>query len=158
MTLDVVFLGSSQSAFSARHFNALLAAPCNLLAVVDVPPANRDSTNPLPEGLPRFSDVARQRGLPIFEATNTKDPDFLDQLRALQPDLFIAAGYALILKPETLAIPRLMAVNFHASLLPYYRGKHPVFRTLRGGERWAGLTVHVMDPGIDTGDIIYHDR
>jgi methionyl-tRNA formyltransferase len=40
-------------------------------------------------------------------------------------------------------------------LLPHYRGKHPVFWTLRGGEVWAGLTVHRMDPGIDTGDIIY---
>lgn len=73
----------------------------------------------------------------------------------MEPDLFLAVGYALILKPPILAVPKLLAANFHASLLPHYRGKHPVFWTLRGGERWAGLTVHVMDPGIDTGDIIY---
>jgi methionyl-tRNA formyltransferase len=48
-----------------------------------------------------------------------------------------------------------LAANFHASLLPDYRGKHPVFWTLRGGERWAGLTVHALDAGIDTGDILY---
>jgi methionyl-tRNA formyltransferase len=59
------------------------------------------------------------------------------------------------LKPPTLAISHLAAVNFHASLLPEYRGKHPVFWTLRDGRPWAGLTVHRMDPGIDTGDIIY---
>jgi methionyl-tRNA formyltransferase len=49
----------------------------------------------------------------------------------------------------------LLAVNFHASLLPNYRGKHPVLWALRNNEKWSGLTVHVMDPGIDTGDIIY---
>jgi methionyl-tRNA formyltransferase len=76
-------------------------------------------------------------------------------MRALAPDLFIAVGYAQILEPEILVVPKLFAANFHASLLPRYRGKHPVFWTLRAGERWAGLTVHLMDQGIDTGDIIY---
>jgi methionyl-tRNA formyltransferase len=64
-------------------------------------------------------------------------------------------GYDRILKPTILAVPRLLAANFHASLLPQFRGKHPVFWTLRNSDRWAGLTVHFMDPGIDTGDIIY---
>jgi methionyl-tRNA formyltransferase len=64
-------------------------------------------------------------------------------------------GYDRILKPTILAVPRLLAANFHASLLPQFRGKHPVFWTMRNSERWAGLTVHIMDPGIDTGDIIY---
>ena len=64
-------------------------------------------------------------------------------------------GYDRILNPQILAVPKFLAANFHASLLPLYRGKHPVFWTLRGGERFAGLTVHEMDPGIDTGDIIY---
>jgi methionyl-tRNA formyltransferase len=125
------------------------------VAVVDVPPAWRDSTNPLPAGLPNIAQVAGQRGIPVFSPTSPNDPDFVEQMRALAPDLFLAIGYSLILKPAILAVPKLLAANFHASLLPHYRGKHPVFWTLRGGERWAGLTVHVMDPGIDTGDIIY---
>ena len=63
-----------------------------------------------------------------------------------------------LLKPALLSIPRLLAVNFHASLLPAYRGKHPVFWALRNGERQAGLTAHVMDPHFDTGDILYQVR
>jgi methionyl-tRNA formyltransferase len=80
---------------------------------------------------------------------------FLAEMNSLAPDLFVAVGYSLILGPTVLSVPRMLAVNFHASLLPDYRGKHPVFWTLRGDEPWAGLTVHAMDPGIDTGDIIY---
>jgi len=57
-----------------------------------------------------------------------------------------------------LGIPRIVAANFHASLLPAYRGKHPVFWALRHGERSAGLTVHVMDPHIDTGDVLYRTK
>jgi methionyl-tRNA formyltransferase len=60
-----------------------------------------------------------------------------------------------LLKPPLLSIPHIIAINFHASLLPSYRGKHPVFWALRNGERQAGLTAHVMDPHFDTGEILY---
>lgn len=70
----------------------------------------------------------------------------------------MAAGYMLLLKSEVLAVPRVIAANFHASLLPAYRGKHPVFWALRAGEPWCGLTIHEMSPGLDTGDIIFQVR
>lgn len=155
MTLRVVFFGNSESVFTSRHFAALLDAPCAIAAVVDVPPARRTSTNPLPPGLPNALDVAFQRGIPYFEADSPNAPEFVEAMRALGPDLFIAAGYMLILKEAVLSVPCIIAANFHASLLPHYRGKHPVFWALRNGERSAGLTVHAMDPGIDTGDILY---
>lgn len=155
MGIRVVFWGNSQSVFSSRHFSVLQDSSCNLAAVVDVPAAKQDSTNPLPDGLPNFIDVARQKKIPVFAPDNPNMPAFVNELRSLAPDLFIAVGYALILKPALLVVPAQIAANFHASLLPHYRGKHPVFWTLRNGERWAGLTVHRMDPGIDTGDIIY---
>ena len=155
MGLRVIFWGNSQSTFSGHHFQGLADVPCELAAVVDVPPSKQGSTNPLPAGLPDFVDVARGLDIPALAPVNPSEPSFIEQIRALAPDLFIAVGYALILKPALLSVPRLLSANFHASLLPHYRGKHPVFWTLRGGERWAGLTVHVMDPGIDTGNIIY---
>lgn len=155
MSIRVVFWGNSQSVFSSRHFEALQSVPCELAAVVDVPPSNRDSTNPLPSGLPNFIDESEQNQIPVFSPEDPNEPGFVNAVKGLTPDLFIAVGYGLILKPAILAAPKIIAANFHASLLPCYRGKHPVFWTLRGGERLAGLTVHAMDPGIDTGDIIY---
>jgi methionyl-tRNA formyltransferase len=153
--LKVVFWGSSFSEFSNRHFEALLDASCELIAVVDLPPGEQGSTNPMPADVPDFVNVARSMNIPVHSPHNTVAPLFRRRMRALAPDLFIAVGYAQILKPEILVVPKLFAANFHASLLPRYRGKHPVFWTLRAGERWAGLTVHLMDQGIDTGDILY---
>lgn len=157
--LRVVFFGNSQSVFSNRFFTPLLDAPCELTGVVDVPPAKRQSTNPwTTSGLPSFVDAARARGTPVFEPPNPNSPDFVEALTAIVPDLFIAAGYMFLLKPPLLSIPHITSVNFHASLLPAYRGKHPVFWALRNGERQAGLTAHVMDPKFDTGDILYQVR
>ena len=158
-SLRIVFFGNSQSLFSNRFFSPLLDAPCKLVGVVDVPPEKRQSTNPwTATGLPGFVDTARARGIPAFEPINPNTPDFIGKLTAFSPDLFLAAGYMFRLKPQLLSIPRLVAINFHASLLPAYRGKHPVFWALRNGERWAGLTAHVMDPRFDTGDILYQVR
>jgi methionyl-tRNA formyltransferase len=59
------------------------------------------------------------------------------------------------LKADLLAVPRIVSANVHASLLPAYRGKHPVFWALRHGEDYSGLTLHAMDASLDTGDILY---
>lgn len=155
MPVRVVFFGNSASTFTARHFRALLNVSAELVAVVDVPPNRKNTTNPLPDDLPDFVEEANRQGIEVFEPASPNDSAFIAKVREKKPALFIAAGYASILKEEILAVPHLVAANFHASLLPDYRGMHPVFWTLRGGERWAGLTVHVMDQGIDTGDIIY---
>jgi methionyl-tRNA formyltransferase len=158
-SLRLVYFGNSQSAFSNRFFTPLLDAPCQLVGVVDVPPAKRQSTNPWTEtGLPSFVDAARARGTPAFEPSNPNTPDFVGSLADLAPDMFLAAGYMFLLKPPLLSIPRIVAINLHASLLPAYRGKHPVFWALRNGERQVGLTAHVMDPRFDTGDIVYQVR
>jgi methionyl-tRNA formyltransferase len=155
MAVRVVFFGNSLSSFSARHFAALLDAPCDLVGVVDVPAAKQNTTNPLAAGLLNFVVEARKRSIPIYQPSDPNIPAFSAKLANLNPDLFLAAGYAIILKEKILALPDLLAVNFHASLLPDYRGKHPVFWALRNNEKWSGLTVHVIDAGIDTGDIIY---
>lgn len=156
--LRVVFFGNSQSVFSNRHFQALLETPCELVGLVDAPLSKRTSTNPTQTDLPNFVEVARQGGTPVFEPDSPNLPEFVEATRGLSPDLFLAAGYTNLLKAQILAVPRLLAANFHASLLPAYRGKHPVFWALRHAERWAGLTVHVMDLGLDTGHILYQVR
>ena len=157
--LRIIFFGNSQSVFSNRFFTPLVDTPCDLAGVVDVPPAKRQSTNPwTASGIPSFVDTSRVRGTPVFEPSNPNTPDFQETLAGLAPDLFLAAGYMFLLKPPLISIPRLLAVNLHASLLPAYRGKHPVFWALRNGERQAGLSAHVMDPHFDTGDILYQVR
>ncbi len=158
MNIRIVFFGNSQSVFSNRHFQALTETPYELVGVVDVPPSKRTSTNPATIDFPSFVEVARQQVVPVFEPASPNLPEFVKAMSDLSPDLFVAIGYANLLKEQLLSVPRILPVNFHASLLPAYRGKHPVFWALRNGERWSGLTVHVMDTGIDTGDILYQVR
>jgi len=133
-SLRVVFFGNSQSEFSNRLFTPLLNAPCELVGMVDAPPIKRQSTNPWKAtGQPSFVEAARAGGIPVFEPANPNTSDFIETLGSLAPDLFLAAGYMFLLKPALLSIPRIVAINFHASLLPAYRGKHPVFWALRNG-------------------------
>jgi methionyl-tRNA formyltransferase len=153
-----VFFGSSDSVFSNRHFAALAEAECAVAAVVDVPPGRRVSTNVSRPAGGSFVEIARQKGIPFFEPASPNDPGFIRDMGAFHPDLFMAVGYMLLLKPAVLAVPRVVAANFHASLLPAYRGKHPVFWALRNGEPWSGLTVHEMSAGLDTGDIMFQVR
>ena len=152
--MRVVFFGTASGAFSNRHFAALLGAPCEVVAVVDAPPGGPASTNTA-ASTSRFVDEAARRGIPVFAPIRPGAADFREALTALQPDLFLAAGYTGIFKAPLLAVPRLFTANFHASLLPAYRGLHPLFWALRNGERQVGITVHVVDEGIDTGDILY---
>jgi methionyl-tRNA formyltransferase len=156
--VGAVFFGSSDSVFSNRHFRSLMEGKCAVAAVVDVPPARRVSTNSSRQPGGSFVELARRKGIPCFEPTSPNSPDFIRDIRALEPDLFMAAGYMLLLKSEVLGVPRVIAANFHASLLPAYRGKHPVFWALRNGEPWCGLTIHEMSPGLDTGDIVFQVR
>ncbi|MDX1435400.1 MAG: methionyl-tRNA formyltransferase [Anaerolineales bacterium] len=158
MSLRVVFFGNQQSVFTSRHFQALRKTNTKLVAVVDAPGHRRSTSNPLPPGYDNFVEIAAAQDAPLFSPDNLGDQSLVAELAGLDPDVFLAVGYPLILKPSLLSVPRRLAVNFHASLLPDYRGRHPVFWALRAGERWSGLTVHVMDPGVDTGDILYQVR
>ena len=153
-----VFFGSSDSVFSNRLFSALIEGGCAVAAVVDVPPARRASTNSARQEGGSFVEIARKMGIPCFEPASPNAAEFVREIRALEPDFFMAVGYMLLLKSDVLAVPRVIASNFHASLLPAYRGKHPVFRALRNGEPFSGLTIHEMSPGLDTGDIIFQVR
>jgi methionyl-tRNA formyltransferase len=152
--MRVVFFGTSSGAFSNRHFAELLRAPCSVVAVVDAPPGGPASTNAA-ASTSSFVDEARRLGIPVFAPAKPNAADFREALAALEPDLFLAAGYTGIFKAPLLAVPRLLTANFHASLLPAYRGLHPLFWALHHGEKEAGITVHAVDEGIDTGDILY---
>ena len=103
--------------------------------------------------------VARSRGLTLLtQPPKAQLPRFLDEIRALEPDVLLVWSYSMILPPELLAIPRMGAVNVHGGLLPEYRGGHVMNWALINGERESGATLHYMDAGIDTGPVIAERR
>lgn len=95
-------------------------------------------------------------GLPsecIFDGNTLRDEVTLKKIKKLSPDIILASFWGVILKEELLKIPPMGCVNFHPGLLPYNRGMNPnVWPFIEGTP--AGVTLHYMDSGIDTGDII----
>src|SRR5439155_23145548 len=77
-----------------------------------------------------------------------------DELRALSPDLIVVAAYGLILPQAVLDIPSKGCLNVHASLLPKYRGASPIAFAILAGEAHTGVTIMLMDAGLDTGPIL----
>ncbi|HXU72773.1 MAG TPA: methionyl-tRNA formyltransferase [Polyangia bacterium] len=147
--LRVVFMGSPE--FAVPCLDALLATE-NVVAVVTQPdkPAGRGL------GLqpPAVKVRALAAGVPVMQPTSVRKPPFLDELRALAPDVCVVVAYGKILPPEVLAAPKHGCLNVHASLLPKYRGAAPIQWAIIRGERETGVTLMQMDAGMDTGDML----
>lgn len=100
------------------------------------------------------SRLAREAGIPVRTPTTLKDPALQVELAALGADALVVAAYGLIIPPAMLAIPRLGAINIHASLLPRWRGAAPIQRAILAGDRATGITIMQMDAGLDTGPML----
>lgn len=101
---------------------------------------------------------AEQYGLPILQPTSfRKDPDARPSLEALSPDLLVVAAYGLILPRSVLALPTHGAINVHASLLPAYRGASPITAAILDGLDQTGVSIMLMDAGMDTGPVLAQD-
>lgn len=90
----------------------------------------------------------------VISCHNPNSPEFVERVRALRVDLIVVANFNRILKSTLLSAPRLGGVNVHASLLPKYRGPSPLYWVLANREKSTGVTIHYIDEGIDTGDIV----
>ncbi len=97
---------------------------------------------------------AEQEGLEVFQPRSLKKPEVMERLGRVEPDVIVVAAYGKILPPRILALPRLGCVNVHASLLPKYRGAAPIQWAIIRGEQETGVTIMLMDEGLDTGPIL----
>lgn len=98
--------------------------------------------------------LAWEHAIPVWQVARLSDPPTLALLANLQPDLLVVACFPSIFPASVLQLPRYGCLNLHPSLLPAYRGPAPLFWMARQGERQAGVTLHFMDQGADTGDIV----
>jgi len=93
-------------------------------------------------------------GVEVVEWEREAGPEQVARLRALTPDLGIVAWWPFLLRPEVFTVPPLGCLNFHPSLLPHGRGKHPNFWALREGTPF-GVSLQFVDVGIDTGPVAF---
>jgi methionyl-tRNA formyltransferase len=103
---------------------------------------------------PRLKGLAAAASIALIRTRNANDADTLAALRALTPDLLVSIYFNHRLKHQVLAIAPYGAINVHPSLLPRHRGPLPSFWIVAAGEDRAGVTVHWIDEGIDSGDIL----
>lgn len=152
--MRIAFFGTPEPA--ARYLEPLVRAGHELVAVVTQPdrPAGR-GRQPRPSPV---RQVAEELGLRVMTPEDAADPEFLDQLRALAPEVGVVVAYGQILRTELLTLPPRGFLNVHYSLLPAFRGAAPVYAALRAGLSETGVTVQYMARRLDAGDILLQRR
>ena len=146
-----LFMGTPD--FSVPALQALLDHPdFTVVGVVTQPdrPAGRgQALRPSPVKV-----VAEDAGVPVFQPTSLRKPEAYAQLAAWQPELIVVAAFGQILRQNVLDLPAHGCINVHASLLPRWRGAAPIKAALRAGDAETGITIMVMDAGLDTGPML----
>lgn len=118
-----------------------------------IPAAHPPMEHMLPTAVPGILQLAAQHQLPVYAVRRLKEEATVAALTAVAPDLICVSCFNQILLPVLLQTPRLGCLNCHPSWLPHFRGPSPLFWQFRAGQKEAGVTVHFMDEGLDTGDI-----
>ena len=104
-----------------------------------------------------FSPVkqaALAHGISVWQPGSLKRPENIEALAAYHADLYIVAAFGQILPQAVLDLPRFGTLNVHASLLPRYRGVSPISEAILQGERETGVSIMLIDAGIDTGPVL----
>ena len=99
-------------------------------------------------------EKALEYGIPVYQPVKARDPEFVELLRGLNPDVIVVVAFGQLLPKSILDIPKYGCVNVHASLLPKYRGAAPIQWAVIDGEEKSGVTTMLMDEGLDTGDML----
>ena len=146
----VVFMGTPE--FAAPSLAALLREGYEVVRVLtrEDQPAGRGRklvASPVKE-------LAEAHGLVIQQPATLRAADAQAALAALAPDLIVVAAYGLILPQAVLDLPRCGCVDVHGSLLPRHRGAAPIAAAILAGDAEAGVSIMLMDAGVDTGPVL----
>lgn len=149
--MRTVFLGSGDIGIPALRL--LLARPgLEVVGVVTQP--DRPSGRGLQLTPCAIKELALSHGITPLQPARVRSDEAVEEIKSWAPDLFVVMAYGQILPQTLLDVPRLGALNLHASLLPRHRGAAPVHAAVLAGDEKSGITVMWMDAGLDTGDIL----
>lgn len=148
--MRVIFMGTPD--FATGTLEEIVKAGHEVVGVVTQPdkPKGRGKTMmPTP-----VKETALKYNLPVYQPKKVREPEFVELLRSLKPDVMVVAAFGQIITKEILEMPKYGCINVHASLLPAYRGAAPIQWAVINGDKESGVTIMQMDEGIDTGDMI----
>lgn len=148
--MNIVFMGTPD--FAVVSLEQLINDGHEISAVftkVDMPRGRKMIMTP-----PEVKVCAESHGLIVYQPATLKDPEAIETIKKLNPDVIVVVAYGKLLPKEVLDIPPLGCINLHGSLLPKYRGAAPIQWTVLNGDKIGGVTTMYMGEGLDTGDVI----
>jgi methionyl-tRNA formyltransferase len=148
--LRVIFMGTPE--FACPALQKLVERGEQVVAVVtqpDRPRGRGQRLMPTP-----VKELAVRHAIPVYQPDKVRNPEVIEMLRTLAPDVIVVVAFGQILPKVLLDIPPLGCINVHASLLPRYRGAAPLNWCLINGEHETGVTTMLMDVGLDTGPML----
>ncbi len=145
----IIFMGTSP--FGAEMLKALVSQEFLVVAVITKPNRPVGRGHKLKE--PEVKKFAKQQGIPVYQPEKL-DEEIIQEIKKLEPELMIVAAYGKIIPPKLLDIPLRGTINVHPSLLPKFRGPSPVQNALLLGEKEIGITIMLLDEGMDSGAIL----
>ncbi|WGK64651.1 methionyl-tRNA formyltransferase [Croceiramulus getboli] len=151
--LRIVFMGTPD--FAVSSLKALEESEWKVVGVITAPDRKAGRGRKLQSSA--VKQYAESVGLPVLQPTNLKDESFIDELKALKPNLQVVVAFRML--PEVVwRLPEYGTFNLHASLLPQYRGAAPINWAVIQGEQESGVTTFYIDDKIDTGDLLLQAR
>jgi methionyl-tRNA formyltransferase len=151
MSIRIVFMGSPDFALPSL---AALAAERTYQVVGVVTQPDRASGRGRELKSPPVKALALELNIPILQPEKLRAPEVMGQLQEWNPDLVVVAAFGQILKRDVLDMPRYGCLNVHASLLPRWRGAAPINAAILHGDEETGVTIMLMDAGLDTGPML----
>ena len=149
--MNILFMGTPD--FARDSLEAVYNAGYNILGVVTNP--DRPKGRGMKLVASPVKEFALEKKLEIFQPEKVrKNEEFIEQIKALNPDVICVVAYGKILPQEILDIPKYGSINVHGSLLPKYRGAAPIQWAVLNGDKVTGVTTMYMSAGMDTGDMI----
>lgn len=149
MPLRLVMLGTG--GFALPTLRSLLGSSHTVAALVTQPDrvgrGHHHHVNVMKE-------AALAAGIDVWQPDRANSPESLERLKSCNADVFVVAAYGQILSAQLLALPRLGAINLHASLLPRYRGAAPVQYAIWNGEQRTGASIFQIVPQLDAGPVL----
>ena len=152
--MNIIFFGSTK--FGSPALKGLVEAGYNISLVVTQP--DKQKGRGLKLGSTAIKELAEQFRLKVFQPQDINTAESQSLLKSLQPDLFVIIAYGQKFSPEALAIPKIIPINAHASLLPKYRGAAPINWAIINADRETGNTIMKVIPKMDAGPIILQSR
>src|SRR5438552_5515364 len=148
--MRILFWGTPE--FAAAPLRALVGEGFEVVGVVtqpDKPQGRARTVVPSP-----VKQIALEEKLPLFQPRSARDPDLVEMLRIVEPDISIVAAYGQILSTAIIDLPARGTLNIHASLLPALRGAAPIQAAIRQGFTKTGVSIMRVVPALDAGPVI----